>query len=133
MACASEPDESGNNESEGDGEGTSEEEAVEGGELVIANQSDAVSLDPAGSNDTPSSNVQANIYETLVHLDADMQLQPGLATEWEAVEDNVWEFKLRDDVTFHDGSEFNAEVVKANIDRILDPDVASPRFFLYEW
>ncbi len=132
VACASEPDESGNNESEGDGEGTSEEEAVEGGELVIANQSDAVSLDPAGSNDTPSSNVQANIYETLVHLDADMQLQPGLATEWEAVEDNVWEFKLRDDVTFHDGSEFNAEVVKANIDRILDPDVASPRFFLYE-
>ncbi|MEK4298951.1 glutathione ABC transporter substrate-binding protein [Oceanobacillus sp. FSL W8-0428] len=132
VACASEPDESGNNKSEGDGEGTSEEEVVEGGELVIANQSDAVSLDPAGSNDTPSSNVQANIYETLVHLDADMQLQPGLATEWEAVEDNVWEFKLRDDVTFHDGSEFNAEVVKANIDRILDPDVASPRFFLYE-
>ncbi|GAA0335512.1 glutathione ABC transporter substrate-binding protein [Oceanobacillus sp. FSL W7-1281] len=131
VACASEPDEGGNSDSDGDGEGTSEE-AAEGGELIIANQSDPVSMDPAGSNDTPSSNVQANVFETLVTLDGDMELQPLLATEWEQVEDNVWEFTLRDDVTFHDGSEFNAEVVKANIDRILDPDVASPRLFLYE-
>lgn len=131
VACASEPDEGGNNESDGDGEDTAEE-AVEGGELVIANQSDAVSMDPASSNDVPSSNVQANVFETLVTLDGDMEIQPLLATDWEQVEDNVWEFTLRDDVTFHDGSEFNAEVVKANIDRILDADVASPRFFLYE-
>ena len=44
----------------------------------------------------------------------------------------TWEFTLRDDVTFHDGEKFNAEVVKAELDRIRDPEVASPRFFLFE-
>ncbi|WP_040977742.1 glutathione ABC transporter substrate-binding protein [Oceanobacillus jeddahense] len=131
VACASEPDEGGNNDSDGDEEGTSEE-ATEGGELIISNQSDIVAMDPAGSNDVPSSNVQNNVFETLVTLDENMEIQPLLATEWEQVEDTVWEFTLRDDVTFHDGTEFTAETVKANIERILDPDVASPRFFLYE-
>ena len=61
-----------------------------------------------------------------------MELQPGLATDWEMVDDLTWQFDLREDVTFHDGSEFNADVVKANFDRILDEDIASPRAFLYE-
>lgn len=103
-----------------------------GGDLVIANISDAITLNPQGANDVPSSNVTANIYDTLLTLDENSELQPSLATEWELVEDTVWEFKLRDDVTFHDGSKFNAEVVKANLDRILDPEVASPRSFLFD-
>lgn len=114
-------------------EGTTDSgEAATGGDLIIANISDAVSLNPQGSNDNPSSNVTANIYDTLLTLDENSELQPSLATEWNLVEDTVWEFKLRDDVTFHDGSAFNAEVVKANLDRILDPEVASPRSFLYD-
>lgn len=127
-ACASEPDESGSTNDQGDagsGDGT-------GGDLVIANASDIVSLDPAGSNDQQSTNVQTNIYETLITQDENMELQPGLAESWEQVDDTTWEFKLREGVTFHDGSEFNAEVVKANIERILDPEVASQRAFLYE-
>ncbi len=105
--------------------------AKQGGDLIIAESADIVSLDPAGSNDVPSSKVQENIFERLLIQDKDMELQPNLATEWEAVEDDVWEFKLRDDVKFHDGSDFNAEVVKANIERIMDEKVASPRGFLY--
>lgn len=131
-ACASEPDEAGGTSDDtDDDEEVTEEGAEEGGDLVIANSADAVSLDPAGSNDVPSSNVAENIYETLVKQNMDMELEPGLATEWEAVEDNVWEFKLREDVKFHDGSDFNAEVVKANIERVLDEEVGSPRQFLY--
>src|SRR5699024_7991620 len=114
-ACASEPDETGGTSDDTNDEGTTEEEP-DAGELVIANSADAVSLDPAGSNDVPSSNVAENIYETLVKLNMDMELEPSLATEWEAVEDDVWEFTLREDVKFHDGSDFNAEVVKANIE-----------------
>src|SRR5699024_8263696 len=91
-----------------------------------------VSLDPAGSNDVTSSDVQQNIYESLTKQDENREVQPSLATEWEAVEDDVWEFKLREGVKFHDGTDFNAEVVKANIERILDDEVASPRKFLYE-
>src|SRR5699024_2063713 len=98
-ACAGGSD-SGDSGSSDDGEQDTDVETVEGGDLVLAVLSDASSLDPAGSNDVPSSVVQANIYETLVK--------------------------------FHDGEDFNAEVVKMNLERILDKDVASPRYFLYE-
>lgn len=125
IACAG----SGGSSDEGGGESKGGDS--QGGDLVIATSADIVSLDPAGSNDVPSSNVQENIYETLVQLNQDMELKPSLATDWEAVEDDVWEFKLREDVKFHDGSDFNAEVVKANIERVLDEKVASPRQFLY--
>lgn len=145
IACASEPgsDDAKDDTSEGEDTGkeddTNEEEDEEegedgsdGGELVIAKSAEAVSLDPAGSNDVPSSDVQENIYESLTQLDEDLNVQPKLAESWDAVEDDVWEFKLRDGVTFHDGSEFNAEVVKVNIERILDDKVTSPRKFLFE-
>ncbi|MCL7749881.1 glutathione ABC transporter substrate-binding protein [Halalkalibacter alkaliphilus] len=132
-ACANEPDATpapaeGEEAAEG-AEGTTE--GGEGGDLVIANLSDAVALDPHGSNDTPSSNVAQNIYEALVEQDEDMELQPGLAESWEMVDDLTWEFYLREGVKFHDGSDFNADVVKANLDRILDPEVASPRQFIF--
>lgn len=94
--------------------------------------SDLVSLDPHGNNDVPSSNVRANIYDTLTVLDEDMAVQPHLATEWEELEDGTYSFTLRDDVVFHDGSDFTAEVVRANLLRVLDPNLASQRAFLYE-
>ncbi|PYZ96041.1 glutathione ABC transporter substrate-binding protein [Alteribacter lacisalsi] len=147
VGCASEPDDEGadtgdtgdtDTEDTGDADDTDDEgddeEAAgeEGGELTVALGADIVSLDPHGSNDVPSSNVQVNIYETLVTQTEDMEIEPLLATEWEALEDDLWEFTLRDDVTFHDGSEFNADVVVANFERVLDEDIASPRAFLFE-
>lgn len=114
-----------------DGEGT-ENAGAEGGDLILAVLSDASSLDPHGSNDVPSSVVQANIYETLVNRDENNEIVPGLAESWEQVDDTTWSFKLREGVMFHDGEEFNAEVVKMNLDRIRDAAVASPRLFLFE-
>src|SRR5699024_5735675 len=119
-ACASEPDESSATQDDDGGEEGS------GGDLVIATLSDAVSLDPAGVNDVPSYDVQTNIFERLVRQNEDMELTPVLATDWEAIDEVTWEFTLREGVTFHDGSEFNADVVKANVERVLDPEVASP-------
>ncbi len=53
------------------------------------------------------------IYEPLVTIDYNYEFRPGLAKSWETSEDGLtWTFKLREGVTFHDGSEFNAEVVK---------------------
>ncbi len=100
-------------------------------DLIIATLSDAVSLDPHGSNDVPSAKVCYNIYESLVVFDENSELQPLLATSWEAVDDLTWEFTLREGVLFHDGSELTAEAVKASFDRLLDPDIASPRLFLF--
>ena len=108
------------------------EEAAAGGDLIIAELSDASSLDPHGSNDVPSSNIQSNLYETLVNRDANGELVPGLAESWTQVDDLTWEFKLKQGVTFHDGEAFNADAVKASFDRLLDPEVASPRAFLFE-
>src|SRR4051794_38309567 len=106
---------SGNDIDEGKGKG------IEGGDLVLAVLSDASSLDPAGSNDVPSSVVQANIYETLVKRDDNNSIVEGLAEKWEAIDDTTYEFKLRKGVTFHDGEPFNADAVKMNLERILDP------------
>lgn len=106
-------------------------EGVEGGDLKIAISAEPVQLDPHGSNDVPSSNVAQNIYETLVYHDENLEIQPRLAKEFHAVDDYTWEFNLRDDVTFHDGEPFNAEAVKANLERVLDEDFGSPRAFLF--
>ncbi|WP_342365043.1 glutathione ABC transporter substrate-binding protein [Jeotgalibacillus proteolyticus] len=133
-ACAGGSDDAGDTENGNgnDGETAGEGDAAEGGDLLLMVLSDASSLDPHGSNDVPSSNVQANIYETLVFQNADNEIEPLLAEEWENIDDLTWQFKLREDVTFHDGAAFNAEAVKANLDRVLDEAVASPRGFLYE-
>ncbi|WP_339228662.1 glutathione ABC transporter substrate-binding protein [Oceanobacillus sp. FSL K6-2867] len=124
-ACASEPEESSSSSKGG-------EETAGGKDLVISTASDAISLDPAGANDVPSFDVQNNIFERLVSYDQNMELQPGLAKSWEQIDETTWEFKLREGVTFHDGSEFNAEAVKANIERINDPEVAAPAAYLLD-
>ena len=59
-------------------------------------------------------------------------MSPDSLKEWKSVDDTTYEFKLRDNVTFHDGEKFTCDVVKINLDRIRDPEVGSPRFFLYE-
>ena len=102
------------------------------GDLVIAMQDDVVSLDPHGSNDTASAQVRMNIYETLVNRSADMDLESGLAEEWDSVEGDVWNFKLREGTTFHSGEEFTAEDVKATLERVSDEAVASEAAFLFE-
>ncbi|HLR60828.1 MAG TPA: glutathione ABC transporter substrate-binding protein [Lentibacillus sp.] len=115
-------------EEEGDGEAASES----GGDLTIAIGADVVSLSAHGSNDVPSSNVQENIYETLTTLDENQEVQPGLAEDWEEVDETTWDFHLREGVTFHDGAELTAEVVKMNFERLMDDKIASPRAFLLE-
>ncbi len=62
-----------------------------------------------------------NVYETLTRWDEDEGLVPVLATSWESNEDGTeWTFKLREDVTFHDGTPFTATDVKASLDRNIE-------------
>lgn len=150
-ACASEPDNDGADntaapdngaadnaedvDDEENGEEVEEgevEELEEGNDLIIAAGSDITSLDPHTTSDVPSGNVQINLFETLTKTDENFELQPHLAESWEDVEEDVWEFTLREGITFSDGEEFNAEAVEANLERLLDPDVASPRVGLFE-
>ena len=82
------------------------------------------SLDAVDSQDGNSLVVSGQITERLVDFQpGGTDLIPGLATEWSANEDaTVWNFVLREGVSFHDGTPFNAEAVKFNVDRWNDPN-----------
>lgn len=62
--------------------------------------------------------LNTNIFESLVHMTPDYQIEPLLAESWEFVEPGAWRITLRQGVTFHDGTPFNAEAVKYTMDRI---------------
>ncbi|WP_316570720.1 glutathione ABC transporter substrate-binding protein [Neobacillus sp. YIM B06451] len=103
-------------------------EGKQGATLTVVRLSDATKLDPHFITDIPSANIiYQKVYQGLVVPDKDFKIQPLLAKEWTVVNDTTWEFKLRDDVTFHDGAPFNAEAVKATFDRLLDPNTGSPQ------
>ncbi len=88
---------------------------------------DPDTLDPALGTTTTVSNIVDYMVETLVVTDKDGNPQPKLATGWEVAEDGLeYTFYIRQGVTFHDGTVLNAEVVKWNLDRILDPNVKVP-------
>jgi peptide/nickel transport system substrate-binding protein len=94
------------------------------GELTIARPTSAATMDP-GFLREPGTLVD-NVFDTLVMRDKDMKLVPGLATEWRAVDDTTWEFKLRPGIKFHNGEAFEAAAVKFTFERVLDPEAKSP-------
>lgn len=98
------------------------EEDRYGGTLVWSDQ-DAVndSLDQDKSNHTQSRMIARHVLETLTVVDpATGEIHAGLATGWEVSEDGLEiTFQLREGVTFHDGTPFNAEAVKFNFDRTM--------------
>jgi peptide/nickel transport system substrate-binding protein len=87
--------------------------------LRWARVADALTLDPHAQNEGPTLAVLHHIYESLVSRGTDGSLEPRLATEWmiSAEDPSIWVFKLREGVTFHDGSAFTAEDVVFSLDR----------------
>lgn len=87
--------------------------------LTFAQGADPRGLDPALSDDGESSKVMVNIYEGLLKYEDDStKVLPCLAKSWTVSEDGLtYTFKLEEGVKFHDGTPFNAEAVKFNVDR----------------
>jgi len=87
------------------------------------------SLDPYNTNSTQSQAVGKGWYEGLFMFDMDFKIHPLLATGFEVSEDGLtYTFKLRQGVKFHDGTDFNAEAVKVNFERVLNRDNALGRY-----
>lgn len=76
-----------------------------------AGSTDPQTMDPHAVNSTPVLGFLNNVYEGLVRRNKDMQIEPALAESWEPLGSDGWRFHLRKGVTYHDGSEFNAEDV----------------------
>ena len=99
-----------------------------GGTLRLAFNSDWGVLDPAVTSTTFGRNILQFIYDPLLRKDpATGAIVPGLAESFEASEDGLTlTLNLREGVTFHDGTPFNAEAVRFSFERISDPALASP-------
>lgn len=76
------------------------------------------SMDPHFHDLSPNHALTQHIFEPLVMTDAQMRPTPGLAVSWEALNDNLWEVKLRRGVTWHDGTPFTADDVVFTYSRI---------------
>ncbi|HSV54059.1 MAG TPA: ABC transporter substrate-binding protein [Burkholderiaceae bacterium] len=79
--------------------------------IRVANQGDALSMDPHSLNESLQLSVTGNVYEPLVGRNKNLSLAPGLATSWKQVSPTVWRFELRKGVQFHDGTPFTADDV----------------------
>ena len=87
-------------------------------EVSIALQAAITSIDPHFHNLSPNNSLLLHIYEPLINRDPDGKLIPALAVSWKPLDDLTWEFKLRRNVKFHDGTPFTAQDVVATYQRV---------------
>ncbi|MFC4273950.1 ABC transporter substrate-binding protein [Achromobacter aloeverae] len=85
--------------------------------LTIGHSSEPSSMDPLFSRTGNNQAAAENIFERLVSTDENMQIRPGLALSWRALEPTLWEIRLRPGVLFHDGTPFTADDVVFSMDR----------------
>lgn len=100
---------------------------VSGGRLSAAMVLEPASLDPIMGNAQGADRSAYNLFsENLLRQNSSGQFQPMLADSWEIAADGLSiTFKLRSGVTFQDGTPFDAEAVKFNLERVIDPEVNS--------
>jgi peptide/nickel transport system substrate-binding protein len=87
-------------------------------QVVVLIESGPTTLDPYRMVSVhPQESVAAHLWDTLVWLNNDLELEPRLAESWWLVNDLTWELTLRQGVVFHDGEPFNAQAVKFSLER----------------
>lgn len=95
-------------------------------QLAVAQGADPAGLHPLLQTGLLEASVYGNIFDSLIGLDVDGRLQPGLAESWQLRDDHTWVFTLRSGVSFHDGEPFDAESVRFTLQQVLDPGANSP-------
>ncbi|WEX09031.1 ABC transporter substrate-binding protein [Chelativorans sp. AA-79] len=93
--------------------------------LAVGMASVFTTLDPHEDSNSPNNAASRHIFDSLINRGPNAENLPQLATEWRAIDDTHWEFKLREDVKFHDGTDFDAEDVIASLLRARDKPTQS--------
>ncbi|MBS0565427.1 MAG: ABC transporter substrate-binding protein, partial [Proteobacteria bacterium] len=94
--------------------------AVSANTLRWGSARDINSLDPYSYGSTFTISFLNHVYEGLVRYNADLKIEPALATSWEVLPGNIWRFHLREGVKFQDGADFTADDVVASLTRVSD-------------
>lgn len=95
--------------------------AAEGGRVIVGRTGDIDNLDPHLATAFQTIDALELVYDTLFELDADLNIQPGLAADYSYSEDGTeLTLNLQEGVTFHDGDPFTSADVVASLERILD-------------
>lgn len=97
-----------------------------------ANYAEPYSLDYAYAFDYADNMVLSNVCESLLRLNPDYSLSPGLAESFEQTSELTWVYRIRPGVTFHDGTPLTAADVVASMSRHLDPAVGSSWYSVYQ-
>ena len=107
-------------------------QASQASEAIMAVASTFTTMDPYDANDTLSQAVVKSFYQGLFGFDKDMKLQHVLAESYEVSKDGLtYTIKLRKGIKFHDGTDFKSDAVKANLDRVTNPENKLKRFSLF--
>ncbi|TBU77994.1 peptide ABC transporter substrate-binding protein [Pseudomonas daroniae] len=102
------------------------DQPVSGGTLIYATDREPTCLDPHVAGDMPQLFVARQFLDSLVSMNEQGEIGPWLAKSWEVSEDGrTYTFHLRDDVRFTDGTSFNAQALKANLEHIVNPKTQS--------
>jgi peptide/nickel transport system substrate-binding protein len=109
------------------GSGDAPEGGAAGGHLIYAEQFPPAAAWALEANDAHAL-TRAGCLETLLKNGYDGELEPMLATKWEQVEPETWEFTLRDDVTFQDGTPMDAEAVAGALTHLLEVETPARAF-----
>lgn len=100
--------------------------------VVIGNAEPATAAywDPVASFGLVDEQVASLVYDTLLMMDSNGELQPNLATEWERTSETEVVLTLRDDAVFHDGEPLTADDVVASLNRLMAPDTTLAKAIL---
>ena len=99
--------------------------------LTMGVGSPVTSLDPHFHQLSPNNAVSDMIFDKLIETDGQARNQPALATEWRAIAPTTWEFRLREGVRFHNGSDFTAEDVAFTLQRLPNVPNAPSSFAVF--
>jgi ABC-type transport system substrate-binding protein len=112
------------------------QQAKHGGTLKIAFESDVPGMDPHTSLGVQVQVLIPSLFNTLVTIDENLEVVPDLASSWEVKDDGrTYIFHLHKGVKFHDGTDCDAEAIKWNFDRLLNPEekvLTAPFFTMVE-